>query len=124
MARRVDDVDVRVAVLDRAVLRQDRDPALALDVVAVHHALGDVLVVLEGAGLLQQLVDQRGLAVVDVGDDGDVANVACHGKQCGEKGRAVYHDDGCNSLNFRIMRELARDAQKQQREPGILPAEK
>jgi hypothetical protein len=28
----------------------------------------------EGAGLLQQLVDQRGLAMVDVGDDGDVAN--------------------------------------------------
>jgi hypothetical protein len=34
---------------------------------------GDALVVAEGAGLLEQLVDQRGLAVVDVGDDGDVA---------------------------------------------------
>ena len=35
----------------------------------------DPLVVAEGAGLLQQAVDQRGLAVVDVGDDGDVAKV-------------------------------------------------
>jgi hypothetical protein len=26
-----------------------------------------------GAGLLQQAIDQGGLAVVDVGDDGDVA---------------------------------------------------
>ncbi len=32
-----------------------------------------VLVGGEGARLLEQLVDQRGLAVVDVGDDGDVA---------------------------------------------------
>ena len=35
----------------------------------------DLLAGAEGAGLLQQLVDQRGLAVVDVGDDGDVAQV-------------------------------------------------
>jgi hypothetical protein len=27
----------------------------------------------EGAGLAQQLVDQRGLAMIDVRDDGDVA---------------------------------------------------
>ena len=33
----------------------------------------DLLVFAEGAGLAQQLVDERGLAVVDVGDDGDVA---------------------------------------------------
>jgi hypothetical protein len=29
----------------------------------------------EGAALAQQLVDQRGLAMVDVGDDGDVADL-------------------------------------------------
>jgi hypothetical protein len=37
-----------------------------------------VLVGGEYAGLAQQLVDQRGLAVVDVGDDGDVANESFH----------------------------------------------
>ena len=65
--------------LDGAVLGQDRDAALALEVVAVHHALGHFLVVAEGAALAQQLVDQRGLAMVDVGDDGDVADLAGHG---------------------------------------------
>ena len=65
--------------VDGAVLGQDGDAALALQVVAVHHALGHLLVVAEGAGLAQQLVDQRGLAVVDVGDDGDVAKFAGHG---------------------------------------------
>jgi hypothetical protein len=36
----------------------------------------DLLVFAESAGLAQELVDQRGLAMVDVGDDGDVANGA------------------------------------------------
>ena len=76
VARRVDDVDVRVAVADRAVLGEDRDAALALEVVAVHHPLGHVLVLGERARLHQQLVDERGLAVVDVGDDRDVAQGA------------------------------------------------
>ena len=58
---------------DRAVLGEDGDAALALEVVRVHDALDHVLVRGEGAGLAQELVDQRGFAVVDVGDDGDVA---------------------------------------------------
>jgi hypothetical protein len=60
---------------DRGRLGEDRDAALALQVVRVHRAFGDALVLAERAGLLQQAVDQRGLAVVDVGDDRDVAQV-------------------------------------------------
>ena len=59
--------------MDGGVLGQDGDAALALELVAVHRALGDALVGAERAALVQQRVDQRGLAVVDVGDDGDVA---------------------------------------------------
>jgi hypothetical protein len=75
VAGRVDDVDAEVAVLDGGVLREDRDPALAFEVVRVHDAFGDLLVRAEGAALAQHGVDQRGLAMVDVGDDGDVAEV-------------------------------------------------
>jgi hypothetical protein len=83
MAGRVDDVDVGVEIANRAVLGEDRDATFALDVVAVHHPLADVLVLRERAGLDQQLVDERRLAVVDVGDDRDVAQVGAelgHGK--------------------------------------------
>ena len=47
----------------------------------------------EGAGLLEELVDQRGLAVVDVGDDGDVAELLDHKGYLDDylqKGRALY----------------------------------
>ena len=73
VAGRVDDVDQRLVVVDGGVLRQDRDAALALEVGVVHRALGDALVGAEDAALVEQRVDQRGLAVIDVGDDGDVA---------------------------------------------------
>ena len=73
VARRVDDVDQHVVVVHGRVLGQDGDAALALEVVAVHHALDHALVGAEDPALMEHGVDQRGLAVVDVRDDGDVA---------------------------------------------------
>ena len=74
------------AVADRGVLGEDRDALLALEVHRVHDALVDVLVLAEGAGLPQHGVDERGLAVVDVGDDGDVAQVVAGGSAGGGQG--------------------------------------
>ena len=79
VARRVDDVDLRALVPDARVLGEDRDALLALEVVGVHDALVDVLVLAEGAGLPQHGVDEGRLAVVDVGDDGDVAELGADG---------------------------------------------
>ena len=73
VARRVDDVDDQVAVADGRVLGHDRDAALALQVDVVERALLHPLVLVEHAALVQQGVDQRGLAVVHVGDDRDIA---------------------------------------------------
>ena len=75
VARGVDDVELDVAVADRCVLGEDRDPLLALEVHRVHDALGDVGALAKRAGLPQHRVDQRRLAVVDVGDDCDVPEV-------------------------------------------------
>ena len=75
VAGRVDDVDARVLPEDGGALGEDGDAALALQVVAVHGLRLHLLVLAEGAGLLEQRVDQRGLAVIDVGDDRDVAKV-------------------------------------------------
>ena len=48
---------------------------------AAHQQLDDLLVGAKSAALLEQPVDQGGLAVVDVGDDGDVAQIHGPGKQ-------------------------------------------
>ena len=74
VARRVHDVDLDRPVADGGVLGHDRDAALAFEVQRIHDALHDLLVVAEGAGLPEHAVDERRLAVVDVGDDGDVSN--------------------------------------------------
>ena len=76
----------RAGVVDRGVLREDRDPLLALEVAGVHDPLGDpglLLVRGERAGLVEHRVDERGLAVVDVRDDRDVPEVRTGGRHGG-----------------------------------------
>ena len=80
MAGRVDDVQLHSAVLDRGVLGEDRDPLLALEVHGVQDPVVDVLVGAKRSRLPQKRIDERRLAVVDVGDDREVADVGagCH----------------------------------------------
>src|SRR5690606_15148532 len=73
------DVDGDALILDGGVLGEDGDAALAFELVRIHHPLGHLLVGAENAALVQQGVDQGRLAVVDVGDDGDVADVGSAG---------------------------------------------
>ena len=75
VAWRVDDVDAGALPEDGGRLGEDGDAALALEVVGIHGALGHALVLAERAGLLEQPVDEGGLAMVDMGDDGDVAKL-------------------------------------------------
>ena len=94
MAGRVDDVEADPGVIDGRLLGEDRDPLLALEIARIHDPVDDRLVRAEGAGLAEQGVDQRGLAVVDVGDDGDVAQVGADGGLGGRgvvRGRGVGH---------------------------------
>ncbi len=79
VAGRVDQVQVvglpvGGRVLDPHRLRLDRDPALALEVHRVEH-LGLHFLRVDGAGDLEDAVGQGRLAVVDVGDDREVADV-------------------------------------------------
>ena len=76
MAGRIDDVDLDVVIGERGVLGENRDAALALEIVRVHHPLDDFLVGAEDAALAEHGVDERGLAMVDVSDDGDIADGA------------------------------------------------
>ena len=68
-----DQVDLRPPVPDGDVLRQDRDPALPLQVVGVQDSLTLELRLAKLPALPQHLIDQSRLAMVHVGDDGNVA---------------------------------------------------
>jgi hypothetical protein len=52
----------------------------------------------EGAGGAQQLVDERSLAVVDVGDDGEVAQGAWHELDRKSKKSRIVRDLRCAVL--------------------------
>src|SRR6185503_17221743 len=61
---------------DGSVLGKDGNAALAFQVVGIHHAFFDVLVITEGMGLAQQAIHDGGLAVVNMRDDGDISDIS------------------------------------------------
>jgi hypothetical protein len=71
----IHDVDAIAVPLKSRVLRANGDSFFALEIHRVHHAFLDFLVGAKGAGLTQKLIDERGLAVINVRNDGDVTNV-------------------------------------------------
>ena len=78
VAGRVHDVDLGVVVGNRRIFRENRDAALALQIVRVHHARDQFLVLAENPALAQHGVHERRLPMVHVGDDGDIANRRRH----------------------------------------------
>jgi len=75
VAGRVDDVDPHFVPDDRGAFREDRNAALALELVRIEGAFGNLLIGAESAALAQHRIDQGRLAMVDMCDDRDVANV-------------------------------------------------
>ena len=75
VARGVHDVDLHALVVDGGVLGEDGDAPLPLQVVGVHDPLHGGLVLPVDAALLEHLIHQGGLAVVDVGDDGNISQL-------------------------------------------------
>ena len=74
MARGIDDVDLIILIVDSGILGENGDAALAFEIAGVHHTVDDRLVFAVHAALLEHLIDQRGLAVVNVRDDCNIPN--------------------------------------------------
>ena len=75
VARGIDDVDLHAFVEDGGVLGEDGDAALALEIVGIHDELAGGVWIAEDVRLFEQSVDQCRLAMVDVRDDRDIAQV-------------------------------------------------
>ena len=73
VARRIHDIDTGVAPGNGRALGKNGDAALALQIATVHRALFNALVVSERARVAEKLIDQSGLAMIDVSDNCDVA---------------------------------------------------
>ena len=109
VAGRVDDVDARAVPFDGGAFGQDRDPAFAFYIIGIHRSFSNLLVFAEGARLPEKLVHEGRLAVVDVRDDRDVADVHDALLPGVERPIACNRDDGKGPLlTFGITSVLRR----------------
>ena len=119
VARRIDDIDLYALVNHAGVLGTDCDPALTFLVHRVHDPFAHIVDLAMDMGLSEYGVDQCRFAMVDVGDDRDVSNIApalfgfelgCHGRFC------------CGCLIHRYCCMLQKkDAQKPRRRTAVYP---
>ena len=73
MSRGINNIDLGVTVAYRCILCQDRDATFPFQIIGVHNTVHNFLIFAVHAALLEHFVDEGGLAVVDVGDDGYIA---------------------------------------------------
>ena len=70
----IHDVDLHILVTDGGVLRQNGDATLPLQITGVHDSVHGGLIFPVNAALLQHFVNQGSLTVVNVGNDGNIAD--------------------------------------------------
>ncbi len=75
MARSVDNVDFCILVVDGYVLRQDCYAAFAFEVIVVEDKFAGILILTKEVTGKEHFIYQRGLTVVHVCDNGDIADV-------------------------------------------------
>ena len=73
VARGVHNIDLCVAVANGGIFGQNGNAALTLQVIGVHDTIHGLLILPVHTTLLEHFVHQSGLAVVDMGDDGNIS---------------------------------------------------
>ncbi|BBX01112.1 hypothetical protein MMOR_20480 [Mycolicibacterium moriokaense] len=67
------------------VLGEDRDALLTLEVAGVHQSLDGIITAMaQGTGLPQHRIDQGGLPMIDVRNNGDIPKI--HAGKCRSEG--------------------------------------
>ena len=87
----VDDIDADAVPHHGDVFGEDGDAAFAFEVVGIQQTGLHLLVFSKDAALFDEAVDQRGFAVVDVSDDGDITDIGPP-LNAGGRGRGHRHE--------------------------------
>lgn len=75
VTRSIHDINQVIFIRNRGVFGQNRNAPFTLQIVRVHDAFLHHFIVAVCAGLLEKLIHERRLAMVNVGDNSDIANV-------------------------------------------------
>ncbi|GMW02672.1 MAG: hypothetical protein AMXMBFR84_38080 [Candidatus Hydrogenedentota bacterium] len=82
MAGRIDDIEVVILPIDSAVLGTDGNAAFLFQLIGVHDPFGYAGIFAKRVGNAENGVDEGGFTMVDVRNNGDIADLICgmHGR--------------------------------------------
>ena len=75
MPGRINDIDLDVVVPYGRILRHDGNPPLPFEIHRVHHPLCDLLILPEGASLLEHGINEGRFTMINVGNDNNISYV-------------------------------------------------
>jgi len=75
VSRGIDDIDLYLAISDGGILGHDCYPPLPLEIEGIHHPVLYCLMLPEGAGSPQHGIYEGCLAMVNMGNDGDISKL-------------------------------------------------
>ena len=75
MSGSIDNVDLYIFVKNSCIFRQDRDAAFPFNCIGVHDPFLYFLIRTENTALFQQLVHQSGFSMVNMSNDGHIADI-------------------------------------------------
>ena len=82
MAGRVQNIDLGAIVHHCRIFRQNGDTAFPFQIVRIHHAFRHLFIGAENMALLQHSIYQCGFAMIDMGDDRNIANIISNHYNC------------------------------------------
>ena len=74
VARGINNIDSNPVVINGGILRKNGNSAFALEIIGIEHTSGDSFPFTKDARLVQEGINQGGFAVVNVGNDRNIAN--------------------------------------------------
>ena len=120
----VEDIGLAVLglVFEANGLRLDGDAALALDIHRIQHLL-DHFALGHRAGLLDQPVCERGLAMVDMGDDGEIADIVdlVRAHEAADSSMAARKEESIRRGGRDLIKPASGTAGRQRNAPGRRP---
>src|SRR5207237_265210 len=75
MSRSINNIDLNATIDDSSIFSENSNTPLTFLIVGIHDQFAHLLILAEDVALFEESIDQRGFAVIDVGNNSNIADI-------------------------------------------------